>query len=179
MPPLSGAEAAALGLGTESRRLGRLLAAGQEQQSQVQVAVGQGTEARLTPACERASDLGRSKVQGWTVPGRAWAPGPAKRPGVPGRAGRANRCAWNRSPYHGTWSAGGGRGHDDRNCSRSKLSPPIVAARPLVFRGVAGSACGVGRSLRLVPFTHAAPAASSIPRGAAHTTARLCALPFP
>jgi hypothetical protein len=51
--------------------------------------------------------------------------------GVPGRARRANSCARERSAYHGTWSAGGGRNHDDRNCRRSKLSPPIITPRTL------------------------------------------------
>lgn len=80
-----------------------------------------------------------------------------------------------------TWNmvCGSGRGHDDRNCSRSTLSPPIVTPRTLVFRGVTGSPCRVGPSLSLVPPTHAEPAVSSIPRGAAHTRAQLCALPFP
>lgn len=176
LPPLNRAEAAAPGLGDRGP--------------------ASGTEAPTQPArCKwqwarvlgrgrwlprgRARALRRSKVQGQAVPGRAWARGAAARPRVPGSAGRANFCARERSAYHGTWSAGGGRGNDDRNCSRSTLSPPIVTPRTLVFRGVTGSPCRVGPSLSLVPPTHAEPAVSSIPRGAAHTRARLCALPFP
>lgn len=79
-----------------------------------------------------------------------------------------------------TWNmvCGGGRGHDDRSCSRSGLSPPMVTSRTLAFTQVPGVGAG-GPPLPLVPLTHAAPAASSIPGGAAHTTARLSALPFP
>lgn len=71
-------------------------------------------------------------------------------PGVPRCARCANLCARERSAYHGTWSAGGGRSHDDRNCSRSKLSPPIITLRTLVFRGVPASRCRVGQCLQLV-----------------------------
>lgn len=72
LPPLSGTEAAAFRLRTESRRRGLLLAACQGlQQPQVQVTMGQDTQAQLAAARGRASALRRSKVQGQAIPGLA------------------------------------------------------------------------------------------------------------
>lgn len=143
--------------------------------------MGHCTQVRVAADHGRGCVLCRSKVQAGLFPDvpRRWGVGRiAARPGVPRRAWRANLCAREKSAYHGTLSAGGGRSHDDRNCSRSTLSP-IITPRTMVFRRVDTSPRWTGQSLQLVSFTHAAPVVSSIPGGAAHITAWLCALPFP
>lgn len=103
---------------------------------------GPGDSGTVPAACGRASALGRSKVQGQAVPGRARAPGPAARPAAP-RVPAREVVRRERSAYHGTWSAGGGRGHHDRSCSTSGLSQPMVTARTLVCAEVPGGRlCG-------------------------------------
>lgn len=129
---LSGAEAAVSGQ----------KAARPAQQLQVQVALSQGAaECWGGEPVLLAGPKCKPRLFPDT-PGRAR--GPIALPGVPGRAKRANLCARERSAYHGPWSAGAGRGHDDRNCSRSKLSPPIVTPRTLVCVELSGVCAGEG-----------------------------------
>lgn len=149
------------------------------------MAMGQRTPAQLPAACERASALYRSKVQGRQfrdAPGR----GARLRAPEPPACRARELVRQERSAYHGTWSAGGGRGHDDRSCSRSGLSQPMVTARttlcsevPVV--GPSGRLCGwclcgwfLCPTLRLLLH----PSQGRGWGGAAHATARLGALPF-
>lgn len=114
----------------------------------------------------RGRTLSRSKVQGRAIPGHAEARGRVASPGVsqsPRRARRTYSCAPESSAYHGTWSAGGGCSHD-WDCSRSRLSPPIITPRTPVIRRVAASRCWAGQSRQLTPLTHATPG-PSIPGG--------------
>lgn len=115
----------------------------------------------------RGRALSRSKVQGRAIPGRAEARGRVACPKVsqsPRRARRTYSCAPESSAYHGTWSAGGGCSHDDWDCSRSGLSPPIITPRTPVIRRAAASRCWAGQSRQLTPLTHATPG-PSIPGG--------------
>lgn len=93
-------------------------------------------------ACGRAGAPGGSKVQGPAVPGRPGARGPAARPQPPACVQGARTGARERSAYHGTWSAGGGRGHDDRSCSSRGLSQAMVTARTPVCAAVLGAGPG-------------------------------------
>lgn len=142
---------------------------------------GQPSSARVVADHGRGQALSLSKVQGRAIPGRAEARGRVAPPGLsqsPRRARRTYLCAPESSAYHGTWSAGGGCSHDDWDCSRSRLSPPIITPRTPVIHRVAANRCWAGQFRQLTPLTHATPG-PSIPRGAACITGHPGALALP
>lgn len=163
LPPLNRAEAAAPGLGTVAGVGDR----GAAPRSLASAGRGNGPgygRGRWLPRAEPGLSAG--PVQGQATPD---APGQrgrcAARPRVPGNAGR-EFCARERSAYHGTWSAGGGRGNDDRNCSRSTLLTAHSHSQDLGLpRSYRESVPGRAVSRWFLSPTHAEPAVSSIPRG--------------
>lgn len=130
---------------------------------------GPGTPARLPlPGESRCSRRVQSARPSCSRTPRGAGPGSAPQP--PASVQGARTGARERSAYHGTWSAGGGRGHDDRSCSSRGLSQAMVTARTPVCAAVAG----VGPGGRLCGwFVCPAPRPLLHPsQGARHTPRR-------
>lgn len=126
---------------------------------------GPAKEACSHPRCKsRALCQGQSKVQRTRlVPGRATGYG-----GTPGMSCPRvpARCASGLalSAYHGTWSAGGGRGHGVRYGRGFESWVPIASAS--IGCATEGPLCAPCKAARpLCPVAQGAPGVSSIPNG--------------